>query len=423
MELGERRALDRRAFAARYGGPPTTWVRAPGRVDLMGSHTDYNEGYVLTMTVDRDTWLAVRPRTDGRVAVASLDLPGVAEFELDAIGHDPPSPWTDYVRGVASVLARRGPGAGRLRRAASRARCPSAAASRRRPPSRSLRCWPSRRSAASTWSRSRWPSWASARRTSSWASTAGSSTSTPRRSGRPATPCCSTAGTWRADPSPSRRTWQSSSATLARRAAAGGHRIRRATCPVRGWRRPPAGHRPDGQRPARRQPGPAGRPRGGAAAGVARRCRFIVEEDRRVLDLAEALPSGDPAILAGLLDASYAGADDALRDRRPGHDRHARGHGGAPGLIARRQAGAGFGGCLVAFVERGAVEAFAAHVERALCGCHRHRAARLRRGGRTRRWHHRPRRLRPRSGSRPVSAGPSPPPRSASGRPLTWASS
>ena len=50
------------AFAQMYGAHPTDWFRAPGRVDLMGSHTDYNDGYVATMTVDRDTWLAVRPR-------------------------------------------------------------------------------------------------------------------------------------------------------------------------------------------------------------------------------------------------------------------------------------------------------------------------------------------------------------------------
>ena len=55
----------------------------------MGSHTDYNDGFVATMTVDRDTWLLVRPRSDRRVRIASLNLAGTAEFSLDAIEHDP----------------------------------------------------------------------------------------------------------------------------------------------------------------------------------------------------------------------------------------------------------------------------------------------------------------------------------------------
>lgn len=108
MDHAAREALIGTAFSERFGGRPTSWYRAPGRVDLMGSHTDYNEGHVLTMSVDRDTWLAVRPRTDGRVAITSLNLPGEAEFDLDAIAPDGEVPWTDYVRGAAAVLIESG---------------------------------------------------------------------------------------------------------------------------------------------------------------------------------------------------------------------------------------------------------------------------------------------------------------------------
>ena len=69
----------------------------------MGSHTDYNMGHVMTMTIDRDTWFAARPRPDRRVAIQSLNVGGGGEFQLDAIHHDPHSPWTDYVRGLAKV--------------------------------------------------------------------------------------------------------------------------------------------------------------------------------------------------------------------------------------------------------------------------------------------------------------------------------
>ena len=84
------------------------WARAPGRVDLMGSHTDYNLGYVLTQAIDRDTWIAARPRSDGQVAIESLNLEGRGEFQIDQIEYDAVVPWTNYVRGVASVLQEEG---------------------------------------------------------------------------------------------------------------------------------------------------------------------------------------------------------------------------------------------------------------------------------------------------------------------------
>ena len=79
---------------------------------------------------------------------------------------------------------------------------------------------------------------------------------------------------------------------------------------------------------------------------VAKRCRFIIEENQRVLDLAGALSAGDAARLQQLFEASYAGARDLYE-------------------IGARQAGAGFGGCMVALVQRPHVEAFATHVTRA----------------------------------------------------------
>ena len=67
MDIQERKRLLQKNFASLYDGKPNIWVRAPGRVDLMGSHTDYNQGLVMTMTIDRDTWIAARPRSDRRV--------------------------------------------------------------------------------------------------------------------------------------------------------------------------------------------------------------------------------------------------------------------------------------------------------------------------------------------------------------------
>jgi galactokinase len=70
----------------------------------MGSHTDYNLGFVLIQAIDRNTWIAAKPRKDGKVRIASLNLEGIAEFGLSNIEHAQSVTWSDYVRGVADVL-------------------------------------------------------------------------------------------------------------------------------------------------------------------------------------------------------------------------------------------------------------------------------------------------------------------------------
>jgi galactokinase len=97
-------------------------------------------------------------------------------------------------------------------------------------------------------------------------------------------------------------------------------------------------------------------------AMVARRCRFIVEEGRRVLELAATLPTGDRGRLTGLLEASWRGANELYEMGAPSMTAMHEAMSSAPGLIARRQAGGGFGGCLVALVERDAVAAFEVRV-------------------------------------------------------------
>jgi len=108
MTQQKRKARIAQEFATRFKHDPEVWVRAPGRVDLMGSHTDYNEGFVMTMSIDRDTWIALRPRGDRRVNIASLNLEGSSEFHLEHIIYDQEIPWTNYVRGVAKVLQEQG---------------------------------------------------------------------------------------------------------------------------------------------------------------------------------------------------------------------------------------------------------------------------------------------------------------------------
>jgi galactokinase len=108
MDTWERKTLLENEFVRRFGTPPTLFVQAPGRVDLMGSHTDYNLGYVLTEAIDRNTWIAAKPRADCKVRIASLNVEGSSEYHLSAIERDELTPWTNYVRGVADVLQKEG---------------------------------------------------------------------------------------------------------------------------------------------------------------------------------------------------------------------------------------------------------------------------------------------------------------------------
>lgn len=91
------------AFKENYSAPPTFIVRAPGRVNLIGGSTDYNDGFVLPMAIEQAVWIAMRPRLDRLVRIRSLDMDQPADFDLDALGSRQGG-WTDYPRGVAWAL-------------------------------------------------------------------------------------------------------------------------------------------------------------------------------------------------------------------------------------------------------------------------------------------------------------------------------
>jgi galactokinase len=78
-------------------------VRAPGRVNLIGEHTDYNDGFVLPVAIGLETWIACLP-TDDRQVRLHLDDGAVASFDLDAIGPRTGT-WLDYVAGTAWAMA------------------------------------------------------------------------------------------------------------------------------------------------------------------------------------------------------------------------------------------------------------------------------------------------------------------------------
>jgi galactokinase len=93
-------------FRTQHGRAPEAAARAPGRVNLIGEHTDYNEGLVLPCAIDRDTLALVAPRDDGRWRAVSRETRQPLDFRASA----PPrrGGWGDYVHGVVRALEERG---------------------------------------------------------------------------------------------------------------------------------------------------------------------------------------------------------------------------------------------------------------------------------------------------------------------------
>lgn len=98
------------AFEAAFGSPPQHWVQAPGRVNLIGEHTDYNDGFVLPCAINFGTLIAASARTDAVVRVVAADYGA----EVDSFRIDQPilplaeGAWPNYVRGVVKYLLETG---------------------------------------------------------------------------------------------------------------------------------------------------------------------------------------------------------------------------------------------------------------------------------------------------------------------------
>jgi galactokinase len=90
-------------FVHHFGLAPRWIVRAPGRVNLIGEHTDYNDGFVLPLAIDRAVWIALRPRNDRRVLVYSVDFQQAGEFSLDDL-RPQQAGWIEYLKGTAWAL-------------------------------------------------------------------------------------------------------------------------------------------------------------------------------------------------------------------------------------------------------------------------------------------------------------------------------
>lgn len=359
----ERRQRIRDAFVASYGTVPTVWVRAPGRVDLMGSHTDYNQGFVLTLPIRRDTWIAARPRSDRMVRVQSLNVEGESRFSLDAIERDEAHPWANYVRGVAAVLQGEGfplvgfdgivhstvPLSSGLSSSAALEVATAVLF-------RTLGGWeiePLRLALLCQRAENEFVGMN--------CGILDQYTSVLGQEGHALLLDCR-ALSHRPIPLPSGLSVVICDTRSRRELTGSEYGQRRAQCE-------------EGVRIlARFLPGITAlrdvsleqfqRHEAALPPVVARRCRFVIEENERVLRLAEALVANDHEAVRRLMAASYEGARDLYEIGSPEMAAMIEAMEGAPGVVGARQAGAGFGGCMVALVEPERVPDFAGFVRR-----------------------------------------------------------
>src|ERR1700722_20466041 len=90
-------------FERLYGAGDTLTVRSPGRVNLIGEHTDYNNGFVLPAAIDKAICMAVSPRADKEVHIVALDLDSSFRGSIDRLERSPLH-WPDYLLGVVQQI-------------------------------------------------------------------------------------------------------------------------------------------------------------------------------------------------------------------------------------------------------------------------------------------------------------------------------
>lgn len=95
------------AFLQEFVTDPAYITHSPGRVNIIGEHTDYNDGFVLPMAINYATWIALRPRQDNRVVVTALDKNEKLDFDLDNFSKGEGG-WREYITGVAWALGEAG---------------------------------------------------------------------------------------------------------------------------------------------------------------------------------------------------------------------------------------------------------------------------------------------------------------------------
>jgi galactokinase len=95
-------------FAACFGARPTAVHRSPGRVNLIGEHTDYTGGFVFPVAIDLSCWVGIAPRVDGKLVIYSENFGASGEAKLAPLSVRPSGEWSDYPFGVAWAMEQAG---------------------------------------------------------------------------------------------------------------------------------------------------------------------------------------------------------------------------------------------------------------------------------------------------------------------------
>jgi galactokinase len=347
--------LEAAALRAGFHARPRL-VRAPGRVNLIGEHTDYNEGLVLPAAIDRELWIAFEPWDRPAVEMLSVDLDETRSFAFDDLAPDRRSrTWLDYVAGTAWAMRDAGLPIRGFRGAMS-STIPigsglSSSAALEMASSWALAMPGSERPEPGAMA-------AIAQRAENlyvgvncgimdqFASAAG-------RAGHALLIDCRS-NTFRTAPMPASLSMVVCDTGSPRRLGASAYNTRRSECEL------------GAKLIAAREPGVKTlrdvdaamleRNRDRLPEVVARRCEHIVNEDARVMETVAALRNGDLEALGRLFAESHASLRDLYEVSSPELDAMVEIAVSVPGVVASRMTGAGFGGCTVSLVERGAEE-------------------------------------------------------------------
>jgi len=353
----ERRRYIDGLFRSKFGTEPELWARAPGRVDLMGSHTDYNLGHVLTVAINRDTWIAARANNDGTVRLYAANLDAEDCFRLAPICRSQSNKWSNYVRGVASVLSEEGfPVCAFDAVIHSTVPLESGLGS-----SAALEC------AAAVVFRELAGGWTMEREKMARLCQAAEN--------RFVGVNCGILDQFSSCLGEEHCALLLDCRDLTTRPIPMAAGIRLIICDTRAPRQLSgveyAARRAQCEEGASLlgasalrdvSPGALEAHAGELSATTLKRCRFIVAENARVLGIAKALSAGDRASMARLCAESFAGARDLYEICTPHMLAMMEAMLAAPGVIGARQAGAGFGGCMVALVEEKQTDSFCAEV-------------------------------------------------------------
>jgi galactokinase len=362
-------ALDalRREFAGVYARSPELAVRAPGRVDLMGSHTDYNEGSVMTMAIDRDTVVLAASTSRGTVRVRSMNMDQDEELPLPVNG-DPRSvvascrsEWARYVAAVFAAAQESGisplgadllvhtnvPIGGGLSSSAA------------------LECAVLQAILGLTHTemdgrdRARLCRRAENEYVGVRCGILDQFSSVMARNGQVVV-LDSRDLSFRTVEVPDGLSFVVCDTNAPRSLGTSEYGTRRTECEeaakILSKRTPGVRTLRDVSPPSLR------RHQSALPERARRRARFIVEENARVADLARAFERGDVAAVRSLFLESFAGARDLFEIVVPAMEAMHAAMLGAPGCIGARQAGAGFGGCMIAAVQTASRDVFAESV-------------------------------------------------------------